>query len=253
MRRLALITVAVLSLAACSDSPTSPDTLDLSLVDAGAFGTALTTIGGYDAETYQNRLTNALPDEIKLTSGQQAQIKSLIQAFEQSTRADRDALMAILRDAHAAVRAHKSRAEVEAILNQGAEIRTRLSLAEAKLKADIDAVLTPEQRAWIAAHSPRACRAERFPPLSDAQKNEIRALETAFAQNNSTDLALVKATLEEARSAVRAGKSPQEIQQILAKALPALLRLESARKNLRDQIIAVLTPEQKASGCFPLG
>jgi Spy/CpxP family protein refolding chaperone len=253
MRRLALIAAAALSLAACSDSSTSPDNPDLTFVDAGAFGTALTNVGGYDAETYQNRLINALPDELELTSEQEAQIKSLIQAFQQSTRADRDALLAILRSAHAAIEAHKSRAEVEAILRQGAEIRSRLAAAEAKLKADIYQVLTPEQRAWIAAHSPRACRPEKFPPLTDAQKAQIRALEIAFAENNKNDLAFVKATLEEAKAAVRAGKSPAEIQQILAKALPAIVRLESARKNLRDQIIAVLTPEQKASGCFPLG
>ena len=253
MRRFGLIAAALLSLAACSDNSTAPDTSDLTLVDAGAFGTALTNIGGYDAETYQNRLTNGLPDELELTADQRAQIKSLIQAFEQSTRADRDALGAILRSARAAIEAHKSRAEVEAILRQGAEIRQRLVAAEAKLKTDIDAVLTPEQRAWIAAHSPRACRPERFPPLTDAQKDQIRALETAFVQNNKTDLDFVKATLQEAHDAFKAGKPPAEIQQILAKALPAILRLETARKTLRDGIIAVLTPEQKASGCFPLG
>ena len=253
MRRLALITVTALSLAACSDTTTTPDRSDLSLLDAGAFGTAFTSAGGYDAETYQNRLLNALPDELKLTSEQKAQIKSLIQEFQQATRADREALMAILRSARDAREAHKSRAEVEAILRQGAEIHHRLSLAEAELKAGIDAVLTPEQRAWIAAHSPRACRAERFPPLTDAQKAQIRALESAFAENNASDLAFVKATLEEAHAAARAGKSQEEVQQILAKALPAVRRLETARRNLRDQIIAVLTPEQKASGCFPLG
>lgn len=253
MRRLALIAAAALSLAACSDNSTSPDSTNLSFVDAGAFGTALTTIGGYDAATYQDRLINALPDELKLTSDQQARIKSLIEAFQQATRADREALSAILREAHAAVEAHKTRAEVEAILRKGLEIRQRLAAAEAKLKSDIDAVLTPEQRAWIAAHSPRGCRADQFPPLTDAQKAQIHALEIAFRDANKADLDFVKATLEEAQAAIRAGKSRDEVQQILAKAVPAMQRLEAARKALRDKILAVLTPEQKASGCFPLG
>ena len=253
MRRITLISVAVLSLAACSGETTSPNTPDITLLEAGAFGTALTTLGGYDAEIYQNRLGNALPDELKLTSDQQAKIKSLVEAFVQSTRADREALGAILREAHQAMQAKKPRAEVQAILAKGAPIRERLRAAEAKLKADIDAVLTAEQRAWIAAHSPRACRADQFPPLSEAQKAQIRSLETAFQQNNKADLDLVKATFEEARAAVLAGKPKEEIAKILAKAAPAILRLEAARKSLRDQILNILTPEQKASGCLPLG
>jgi Spy/CpxP family protein refolding chaperone len=252
MRRTALIAAAVLSLAACSDA-TSPSGPDLTLLEAGAYGTALTSLGGYDADLYQNRLANALPDELKLTSEQQAKIKALVEAFVQATRADREALGAILREARQAAQAGKSRTEIEAILAKGADIRRRLSAAEAKLKADIDAVLTPEQRAWIAAHSPRTCRADRFPPLTDAQKAQIRALEMTFQQNNKADLDLVRATFEEAHAAIQAGKSREEVAQIIAKAAPAIIRLETARQALRQQILAVLTPEQKASGCLPLG
>ena len=49
MRRLALVSLAALSIAACSGDSTAPDSLDVTLLDAGAFGTALTTTGGYDA------------------------------------------------------------------------------------------------------------------------------------------------------------------------------------------------------------
>jgi Spy/CpxP family protein refolding chaperone len=252
MRRTALIAAAVLSLAACSDA-TSPSGPDLTLLEAGAYGTALTSLGGYDADLYQNRLANALPDELKLTAEQQAKIKALVEAFVQATRADREALGAILREARQAAQAGKSRTEIEAILAKGADIRRRLSAAEAKLKADIDAVLTAEQRAWIAAHSPRTCRADRFPPLTDAQKAQIRALEMTFQQNNKADLDLVRATFEEAHAAIQAGKSREEVAQIIAKAAPAIIRLETARQGLRQQILAVLTPEQKASGCLPLG
>jgi Spy/CpxP family protein refolding chaperone len=252
MRRIALL-AAVLSLAACSGDTTSPGAPDVTLLEAGAFGTALTSMGGYDAEVYQDRLFNALPDELKLTSEQQAKIKALVETFRQSTGADREALVAILREARQAIEAHKTRAEVEAILAKGADIRRRLAAAEAKLKSDIDAVLTAEQRAWIAAHSPRACRADRFPALTDAQKAQIRSLETAFRQNNQADIELVRATFEEARAAFEAGKSQEQIALILAKATPAIIRLEAARKALREQILGVLTPEQKASGCLPLG
>lgn len=253
MRRTLLLAVAAFSLTACSGESTSPGTPDLALLDAGAFGTALTSTGGYDAGIYQDRLVNALPDDLKLSDEQRAKIKALVEAFQQSTRADREALAGILREARQAIEARKSRAEVEAILAKGLEIRRRLAAAEAKLKSDIDAVLTPEQRAWIQAHSPKACRADRFPPLSDAQKAQIRALEVAFQEQNRADLALVKSVLEEAHAAIQAGKSREDVAQILQKAAAAVQRLEAARKVLREKILAVLTPEQKASGCLPLG
>ncbi|MDO8501815.1 MAG: Spy/CpxP family protein refolding chaperone [Gemmatimonadaceae bacterium] len=252
MRRIAIAAFAALFVTACSKDSTGPATPNLT-IGAGAFGTALTIAGGYDADTYQNRLANGLPDEIRLTSDQQARIKALVQAFEQATRSDREALGAILREARSAIEAKKSRNQVNAILSRGADIRARLAAAESKLKSDIDAVLTPEQRAWVAAHSPRACKAEQFPPLTDAQKAQIRSLESAFQEKNKADLETMKAAMDEAQVAIRAGKSRDEVAAIMAKAAPAAARLAAARKTLHDQILAVLTPEQKASGCVPLG
>jgi Spy/CpxP family protein refolding chaperone len=253
MRRLAWISVAALSLAACSGDSTAPDSLDASLLEAGAFGTALTTTGGYDATVYNDRLVNAFPDSIKLTDQQKAQIKSLIDAFQAATKSDREALNAILREAHQAIEAKKPRSEVEAILARGLAIRLRLAQAEAKLKSDIDGVLTPAQREWIRSHEPRGCRPDRFPPLTDAQKAAIHALEVAFQNDNKADLDAVKAVLDEAAAARAAGKSRDEVAAILEKAKAPMQRLEAARKTLREKIAAILTPEQKASGCLPLG
>jgi len=98
MRRIAFITFAAASLAACSLETTNPNPSDLS-VDAGAFGTALTIAGGYEPELYQDRLVNGLPDSLKLTTEQQAQIKALITAFNAATKADHDAIEAILKQA----------------------------------------------------------------------------------------------------------------------------------------------------------
>ena len=214
MRRIALVTLAALSLSACSKDTTAPDTLSLG-IDAAGTGTALTLAGGYDAGTYQNRLANALPDSLKLSSDQQAAIRALIGAFETATRADRDALQRILRRAREA-----GRGSVAGILAEGVPIIARLQAAESKLKSDIDAILTAEQRAWLASHSPKNCRPDRFPALTDAQKAQIAALEKAFQES--------KAGLD--------GPS-----------------LDAARKALREAIIGVLTAEQKASGCLPLG
>lgn len=253
MRKMIAITLVALAAAACSSDTTAPANSDLSTLDAGAFGTALTVAGGYDAETYQNRLINGLPDELALTDDQKAQIKSLVEAFVQSTKSDREALTAILREAHEAARAGKSRDDIKAILAKGEPIRERLAAAETKLKSDIDAVLTPDQRAWIASHTPRACKADQFPPLTDAQKAQIKALETAFQAAHQADLDAVKSILSDAQAAIRAGKSRDEVAAILARAVAPLQRLATARTELRTQILAVLTPEQKASGCLPLG
>ena len=254
MRRTALIVVAALGLAACSNESTSPaDISQISDFVIGASGTALTSAGGYDADLFQLRLLNGLPDDLKLTADQQAKIKALVDAFQAATKADRDALAGILRDAIAAIAAHKSRDEVKAILDKGAAIRARLSLAEAKLRSDIEAVLTPEQKAWLASHQPQRCDPSKFPPLTDAQKAQMRALETAFQTANKADIDAVQAAILQVRAAIAAGKSRDEIQAILDGVKPAIDRLEAARKTLRTQLEAVLTPEQKASGCIPLG
>jgi Spy/CpxP family protein refolding chaperone len=242
MRRIALVTLAALSLSACSKEATAPDAPSL-LIEAAGTGTALTLAGGYDAGTYQTRLANGLPDSLKLSADQQAAIRALISAFETATKADRDSLQAILRRAREA-----GRAGAATILASGAPVIARLQAAEAKLKADIDAVLTAEQKAWLASHTPRNCRPDRFPALTDAQKAQIAALERAFVENNKADLDAVKAAFESAR-----GKTREEAQQILEATAAARARLEAARKALRESIVAIFTAEQRASGCLPLG
>src|SRR3954469_14015699 len=98
MRRIAFIALAAVTLAACSNETTAPNSSGLS-IDAGAFGTALTIAGGYEPALYQDRLTNGLPDSLKLTADQQAQIKALIEAFNAATKADHDAIEALLKQA----------------------------------------------------------------------------------------------------------------------------------------------------------
>jgi Spy/CpxP family protein refolding chaperone len=254
MRRTALIVVAAIGLAACSNESTSPaDISQITDFVIGANGTALTSAGGYDADLFQLRLLNGLPDDLQLTADQRAKIKALVDAFQAATKADHDALAGILRDAMAAIAAHKSRDEVKAILDKGIAIRQRLSLAEATLRSDIEAVLTPEQKAWLASHQPQRCDPSKFPPLTDAQKAQMRSLEAAFQTANKTDLDAVQAAMQQVRAAIAAGKSRDEIQAILDGIKPAIDRLIAARKTLHDQLEAILTPEQKASGCIPLG
>ena len=76
MRRIALVSLAALVVVACSNEATAPanSTDEVTDFSIGAFGTALTSIGGYDADLYQLRLFHGLPDALKLTSDQEAKI-----------------------------------------------------------------------------------------------------------------------------------------------------------------------------------
>lgn len=251
MRRLLLSCIAAVSLAACSSETTAP--ADDLAIDASLFGTALTQAGGYDARLYQARLFNALPDEIALSDEQEGKIRSFVEEFIAATKSDREALGDILKQARDAARAGKSRAEVHAILEQGATLRRRLHDAEKELVANIGSVLTAEQKAWLSAHRPERCDASRFPPLTDAQKAQIQALENSFRENNKADLDAMRAVMNEAREAIRAGRSREEIATIIARGATIARRLAEARRDLREDILAMLTPEQRASRCLPLG
>jgi len=256
MRRIAFVSLIAAGLVACSNDSTAPAvSTDQQVTDftIAASTTALTAAGGYDADLFELRLFHALPDSIKLTSDQQTKIQALVDAYKAATKADNDALNVILKQARDAVRAHKTAAEVKAILDTATPIIARLTAAAADLKTRIDALLTPSQLAWLASHAPKNCKPGSFTPLSDAQKIQMKAYEEAFEQQNKTDLAAVNKGMDQIREAIKAGKGPADIQAILDGIKPALDRLAAARATLLTQLQSVLTPEQKASGCLPLG
>ncbi len=248
MRRIVLATIAAFSIAACSNDATGPDDATLRAINAAGTGTALTIVGGYDGDVYQDRLTNGLPDSLKLTDAQKTAIKNLVSAFEAATQADRDSLNKLLGDARKSVGNKGDAGKVDKLLGDAAPIVARLRTAEEKLKTDIDAVLTAEQRAWVASHGPKKCKPGSFPALTSTQKAQIKTLETAFRETNKADLEAVEAALKGTK-----GKSAAEIKSILDAIAPARARLETARKKLTEDIAKVLTTEQKNSGCLPLG
>jgi Spy/CpxP family protein refolding chaperone len=255
MRKIAFLSLVVATLVACSNDTTAPASSDQQVTDfsISAFGTVLTSTGGYDADLYELRLFHALPDDLKLTPDQEAKIKALVEAYKNDTKADNEALNAILKQAREAVTARKTGDEVKAILDKGAPIVATLAAAAADLKTNIDAILTAKQLAWLASHAPKKCEKGKFPPLTDAQKAQMKAFEEAFEQANKADVATVKAGMDQIKSAIAAGKGPADIQASLDGIKPALDRLATARKTLQSQLESVLTPDQKASGCLPLG
>lgn len=188
-----------------------------------------------------------LPEHLKLTSEQEAQVKALIEAFKSATRADHEALATILRQAREARHAGKSADEIRAILQQGEPIRRRVVAAEQKLRADLLAILTAEQRAWIESQQPKRCDTVA---LTAEQRMEISGLFAAFEQANRADLDAIKSALERARAAHRDGVPREEVRAILAAVQPAMERIRAAQIQLAAEVLAVLTPEQIASGCY---
>lgn len=254
MHRIVFVSLVAAALVACSTDTTAPSNTNLIAdFEAANLGTEFTVAGGYDEDLYQLRLGNGLPDELELTPEQEAKIEALIKAFKEANKADREALKAIIHEAKEAKKANKSDAEIKAILDKGAPIAARLAGAAAKLKTDIDAILTAEQRAWLASHEPKNCKKNLFPPLTDAQKAQMKAFEAEFKEGSKADLRAVKAGLKEIKKATHNGASAADIQKILDEIKPAIDRLAGGRKTLKEKLESVLTAEQKASGCLPLG
>ena len=83
----------------------------------------------------------------QLTDAQLAEIQGLRDTFNTANQADVQAVQAALDAAREARRAGKSRAEIDAILASVKDAMTRLHTAGEQLRAAIDAVLTPDQRA----------------------------------------------------------------------------------------------------------
>ncbi len=196
---------------------------------------------------------SSLPDDLQLTTEQKAAIAALHEAFKAATAADVAALRALEAQARAAREAGKSRDEIHAILMQGAPIVARLMAAFAKLQADIWQVYTPAQRAWIEAHRLTPCGPAGPPPLTDQQIQQIRELQHAFMEAVKDDIALIIQVAAAARAAHAAGATREQMEAILHQADAARARVREAELRLKAAIDAVLTPEQRASRCLPMG
>jgi Spy/CpxP family protein refolding chaperone len=247
MKTLSTLLAASLVLAACQEDVTAPTDVGGLLVDGAVL--AYDAAGLPGAGRYLGAL-DRLPEALKLSAAQAAAIKAAVEAFQQATRADREALAGIHKEAEAAKRAGKSRDEVRLILEKGEAARKRIEAAELALAARIEAILTAEQKAWLEANLPKRCDPKTAPPLTADQKAQISALVAAFEVSNKADLDAIKAALEKARAAKQSGATREQVKAILDAVQPAMARLAAAQAALRQAIDAVLTAEQRASGCY---
>lgn len=243
MRKATVVLLAAMALGACSKDSTAPTDLTGLFDEAATLGFS-SAFAGDPAGNFLPPV-NRLPENLKLTDAQGAQIKALLTAFEQSTKADRDALNAIMKQVKDAMMAKKSRAEIQALYDQAKPIRERLEAAEKKLHDDIWAVLTADQKAWLEANKPVNCASL----LTDAQRNQISVLVAAFEQANKADLDAIQAALAQARTAQKSGATKDQIKAILDSVKPAMERVRLATVALQAAVAAVLTPDQLAAHC----
>ena len=94
-------------------------------------------------------------------------------------------------------------------------------------------------------HGPAAALPDSL-KLSDAQKTLIAALVTAFQTANKADLDAMKAAMDAAHAARKAGKTHDEVKAILDAARPAADRVHAKAEVLRAAIDNVLTAAQRA-------
>jgi Spy/CpxP family protein refolding chaperone len=167
LRRMMLPAVAAtLALTACQLEPTVPGGSalladDYALAMFGEAGTALEGTMGPQAgpHPFDGRTGRPeLPEALRLTDEQRAEMLALREAFRAEHAEQLDALRAIFQDARAARQSGASRAEVHAILEQGRPIAQSLRPVVFELHQALRAVLTDAQRAWLDANRPR-----RFP------------------------------------------------------------------------------------------
>lgn len=252
LTRPTLLLAATILLAACGTTESTSPALATSTTDV------IDIVPDYAASslTIMDRAGIGgaqFPDSIALSTEQKAQIQALHDAFERDNAADLTTIKAIEAEAKAARAAGQTREQVRAILEKAIAIRARLDLAFRNLRAAIVAVYTPAQRAWIEARQTKECRNGSAPQLTEAQLAQIRALRDAFETANRADLQLMRSIGDQVKAARKAGKSDAEIKQILAAGDAARDRLRAAEKKLYDDIMALLTTEQKVNWCVGRG
>lgn len=251
LTRMALAFGGIVALAACSSESTAPAATPPDQVQSTD---GIDLISDFDATSASDVDGSgiggsSLPDSLKLTTEQKAKIDSLHNAYRTAHKADIDSLAAIEKEARKAREEGKSKEVIDAILAKAAPIRARLLTAFTKLLADLRAVYTPAQLAWINSQKIPVCGPNGRPKLSEAQIAARHALREAFIEATKNDKELIKQVAREARQAREAGKPAAEIATILAKADAARARVNAAENKLREDLFNTLTPGQRAEWC----
>lgn len=108
-------------------------------------------------------MARRLPANLQLTTAQRAQIKTLMTSFRTAHQSELTAMRTSMRAAMQQARAARASGQQlsldqrRAMFQQNAPVRQRLMSAQRELAAQIQNVLTSDQRAWLASHRPAPC------------------------------------------------------------------------------------------------
>jgi len=251
LNQYALLLAGALALGACGSDTTSPtgvnlttDVIDL-VPDFASSGTMIMDRAGIGGSSF--------PDSLALTVEQKAAIEALHAGFATTTSTDRASLEAIEVEARKARAEGKSRDQIKVILQKAIPIRARMASAFETLRAAIIAIYTPAQRAWLESNKTKQCGADGGPQLSEVQLAQMKALKDSFETTYRADITTIRTVAAEAKTARAAGKSEAEVTAILAKAAQARDRVRAGEKKLYEDIMALLTAEQRAAWCVGRG
>jgi Spy/CpxP family protein refolding chaperone len=178
-----LALIAATMVVGCAQDMTAP----LALRPTTSVSAAADTLGAGGPWRFGRRggmgllMARRLPENVQLTDAQRAQIKMLMTNFRAAHESDFSVLrtsMQQMRAAHATGQ-RLSPDQRRALFQQTSPARQRLSVAQRALTAQIQNVLTTDQKAWLAAHRPtpcanaEACRA-RFARRGLPRSNQMR-------------------------------------------------------------------------------
>lgn len=233
-------TVGIAALTARNDSVTSAA---WSTVTASRGLLRDTSATSREAVTNPQFATWPFPERLALTQAQQVQIRALRYVFDQVTASEVSQIRSLIEQAAAATLAGRPAAEIEELLARIAVVAQRHVQATQRLAAEIDAILTPDQRQWLQEY--QACLITSV--LTDEKLEQVTAIKSHFEEIYADDLAATEAALRQvaaltADATLTAQERQERIAEILDSVRPELERLERGLIELERDLAAIVPP-----------
>src|SRR5689334_20563073 len=159
--RMVVLALVATSVAACANDVTAPTVQPTPQNSIAIGGDSIGGRWGYGRHGMGMGFgpmfaARRLPDNLKLTDAQRAQIKALMTSFRAAHRDDLSAMASAGKQAFAARKAgvKLSVDQRRAMFAQTAPARQRLMAANTQLRAQVEQVLTSDQKNWLASHRP---------------------------------------------------------------------------------------------------
>ena len=157
--RMVLLAVLAGSVAACANDATAPTVQPAPEYSvAGTSGNGMIGPWGFGRHGFGMAGPlfgmRRLPDNLKLTDAQSAQIRVLVTSFRAAHQTEFAAMQSAMKEARTARLAGATPDQRRALFAKTAPQRQQLMAATRQLHTQIQQVLTSDQRTWLASHRP---------------------------------------------------------------------------------------------------